>query len=499
MNNYTGYRIVLGIVSLLSAALILVFSGCTITPSSEPSTTTTPSTTSPATSTQLPSSGTQQQTPTSPVITSVTPPTALIGSRVTLNSTEYVVFAWNDLGMHCANPTYDKAVLLPPYNNVWAQVIKRGNPPQIVTSGLVVEYKIINNTYSYGKQSYGQFWDNVKKLFGIDLNKNTGLNLVDPNVNNGLSGTMVMKEDHFEANGIPVTPINDDGSWNPYQIGQLTVKDSSGRTVAQTDATIPVSDEINCSQCHGVDAFQDVLEKHDKNVGTNLVNQKPVLCASCHGDPALGSPKTTQGKYLSDAIHGFHSTVSPKPACYACHPGEVTECSRSLAHTSANGNCTTCHGDLAQISGSIKTGRIPWAEEPKCVTCHSGVAEVDTQSTLYRNAMGHGDVYCAACHSSPHAMIPTNILSDNYQALQYQGAAKTIGSCGACHSNSRGEDGLEDFVEKHAGIDPEIANSCAICHTSVPSNTSLWPHSFEWTATQGTGNLEDSGEGDERD
>ena len=37
----------------------------------------------------------------------------------------YVVFAWNDLGMHCANPTYDKAVLLPPYNTLWVQVVKR--------------------------------------------------------------------------------------------------------------------------------------------------------------------------------------------------------------------------------------------------------------------------------------------------------------------------------------------------------------------------------------
>ena len=44
-------------------------------------------------------------------------------------SARYVVLAWNDLGMHCLNPTYDTAVILPPYNTVWAQVIQRGNPP----------------------------------------------------------------------------------------------------------------------------------------------------------------------------------------------------------------------------------------------------------------------------------------------------------------------------------------------------------------------------------
>src|SRR5665648_772758 len=52
----------------------------------------------------------------------------------------YVVFAWNDLGMHCLNPSYDKLVILPPYNNLMVQVIKKGKIPEIITSGLSVEY-----------------------------------------------------------------------------------------------------------------------------------------------------------------------------------------------------------------------------------------------------------------------------------------------------------------------------------------------------------------------
>ena len=282
-----------------------------------------------------------------------------------------MVFAWNDLGMHCANPTYDSAVILPPYNTIRAQVLKRGNPPQIVTEGVTVEYRIVNNTYSYGKGSYSQFWDNAKILFGADLAKNTGLNLSDPNVHNGLSGTMAKKTDLFEAVGIPLTPIDDSNTWNPYQVAEITVKDASGKVVAQTRTMAPISDEINCAKCHGSDAFNDILTKHDAKNGTDLQNQKPVLCASCHGDPALGSPKTNP-KYLSDAVHGFHSTLASPPACYDCHPGKTTQCSRSLAHTSADGNCTSCHGDLKQVSGSIESGRIPWVNEPQCVTCHSG-------------------------------------------------------------------------------------------------------------------------------
>ena len=244
-------------------------------------------------------------------------------TQVDVMQSGYVVFAWNDLGMHCANPSYDTAVILPPYNTVWAQVVKRGSPPQVVTQGITVDYKILNNTYSYGKGAYGQFWDNSEKLFGASVEKNKGLNLKDPNVHNGLSGAMALTSDHFEAVGIPLTPIDDSNNWNAYQVAQITVKDSAGNVIAQTETMAPVSDEINCAKCHGTDAFNDLLKKHDKKEGTNLVNSKPVLCASCHGDPALGAPKTKDVKYLSDAVHGFHSTVSKPPACYDCHPGRI--------------------------------------------------------------------------------------------------------------------------------------------------------------------------------
>ena len=74
--------------------------------------------------------------------------------NVPATSAAYIVVAWNDLGMHCLNPSYDTAVILPPYNTVWAQVLKRGNPPQVVTSGVTVSYRILNNTTSQGKDSF---------------------------------------------------------------------------------------------------------------------------------------------------------------------------------------------------------------------------------------------------------------------------------------------------------------------------------------------------------
>ena len=108
-----------------------------------------------------------------------------------------------------------------------------------------------------------------------------------------LSGDMTLSGDHYIAEGIPVVPVNDNGTWNPFQVAEITVKDSSGTVLTQTQATVPTSDEINCAKCHGsatVNAFDDILAKHDSKHGTTLsaAANKPVLCASCHPSPALG-------------------------------------------------------------------------------------------------------------------------------------------------------------------------------------------------------------------
>ncbi len=399
---------------------------------------------------------------------------------------DYSVFAWNDLGMHCLNPTYDKLVILPPYNNLLVQVVKRGDPPAIVISGITVSYKLLNNTTSYNKRAYGGFWDNSLKLFAVTLTHNIGLK------GNGVTGDMTLSDDHYIAEGIPVVPVDDNNTWNPYQVAEITVTDGSGNVLAQTQATVPTSDEINCAKCHGsatVDAFDDILTKHDAAHSTNLsvAASKPVLCASCHPSPALGIMTGPQ-MYLSRALHGSHATRNA--SCYDCHPGTTTKCNRSLAHNGNNatdGNCITCHGDMANVAATIASGRIPWASEPACATCHTGVTGVSTGTALYRNSTGHGGMYCTSCHGSPHAMYPSRETTDNYQSKQYQGFTskiKSIGSCGVCHSSSRGEEGnISEFAEVHGGLNPEKAIGCRACHTSVPTNTAGWPHSYTWKNT----------------
>ena len=396
-------------------------------------------------------------------------------------SADYVVFAWNDLGMHCLNPSYDELVILPPYNNVNVQVVKRGNPPSIVTGGVTVEYRFVNNTTSSNKRAYGGFWTNFTALFGGTAPaRDIGM------TGTPLSGLMTLKADHFVAEGIPVVPVDDAGKWDPLQVIEVKVKDKSNTVIATTEAAVPTSDEINCAKCHSegtTSAFANILKKHDSKEGTNLANQKPVLCSKCHGSPALGTTGFgSSGKYLSQALHGYHAKKDA--SCYDCHPGTLTKCSRSKAHmsSSGDGNCITCHGDLASMASAVKSGsRIPWVNEPKCGSCHSSTTGLETGSVLFRNSKGHGDLYCSACHGSPHAMYPSTEAKDNYQPNQYQGSKiKSIGSCGVCHKDSRGEGAGSDFTKKHGGTNPKHENTCHVCHTVVPATTASWPHAYSW-------------------
>lgn len=408
-------------------------------------------------------------------------------------SMAYIVLAWSDQGMPFFNPTFDKDVLLPPYTSLRAQVVRRGDPPEIVTTGITLEYSILDNTYSYGKMTppteedplriYAGFWDNSLDLFGVDLAIDTGLNFADPGVHYGLTGAMALKGDRFEVDGVPVVPIKDDGTWEPYQVAEIVVRDSTTLVeLARTRATVPVSDEISCATCHGrtynEEEVLSVLEEHDEGQGTSFAAEGlPVLCADCHGSPALGQAEVgSSGYYLSQAIHGLHATTAA--ACYDCHPGAETKAHRSTAHTSDTGSCTTCHGTLTTIATSITAGRIPWSGMPKCSGCHTFVAEVDTGEDPARNGTGHGGLSCSACHGTPHAQVPSNEEEDHYAFDQYQGKALALGSCRVCHARSKGG-GLMEIVLAHGGGEP---TSCTVCHTAPirTTNPADFPHRFQW-------------------
>lgn len=357
-----------------------------------------------------------------------------------LTSSGMVVFAYNDLGMHCMNQDFSEFMILPPYNTLHAQVIDRSSEdPVIVQTGITVSYTFPSNTTSVGKTN---FWSYAQTLFGLasPLAADTGLS------GNKLAGTMASQASagrtDWAVTGIPITPLDDDGSENPYPLALVTVS-FGGTPLAQTQAVAPVSWEISCNLCHsasGITTATHILRAHDRLHGTTLEQHKPVTCGACHGQPELGLSGVTGRPNLSHAVHSAHAsrmaTAGLDVDCYACHPGMRTQCLRDV-HYSRGYTCHECHGGISDVADA---SRIPWQTEPRCDDCHPLYPRIgaafEQANTLYRNSKGHHGIHCETCHGSPHAITPTVKAEDNLQAIVAQGAAGTISKCTVCHSET---------------------------------------------------------------
>ena len=70
------------------------------------------------------------------------------------------------------------------------------------------------------------------------------------------------------------------------------------------------------------------------------------------------------------------------------------------------------------------------------------------------------------------------------QYQPYSKSPKSLGSCGTCHDNSRGEEGdISEYEEVHGTDKPEEINGCFICHTAVYNTRDQWPHGYTWKNT----------------
>ncbi len=346
----------------------------------------------------------------------------------------HVVLSWNDLGMHCMNQYHADFSVLPPFNNLVAQVIRRGDAqtlPQVVTTGVGVTYSIPGNTTSVTKTD---FWTYAPALFGVSLPPDIGL------TGKGLTGTLDATGSIFEAKGIPLTPFTDAAPTveNPYQQALVIARDGNGIELARSTPVVPVSVEINCvsSGCHS--SINSILNSHERVTGFDPA-VRPILCAKCHASPALGTTGNSEAGYFSRRIHDAHSfmdqSMSGVTECYKCHPGPNTQCLRGAMNQRHGLTCQDCHGNMRNVANTISNGRIPWVNEPACGTCHlPQYAEPTGQ--LFRNSTGHGGVACEGCHGSTHADFPAREAADNANSIALQGHAGVIGDCVVCHGTT---------------------------------------------------------------
>jgi len=349
--------------------------------------------------------------------------------------TAATVLAANDLGMHCMDKEFSVFSILPPFNVVNCQVVKRdiaGRPYLADDAEAEVFYDAIDdtsgstNSYSTGKTA---FWQYANDLFGAALQNGEGLTGLympkdDPQSRGSQPMEYNLQREWFSAEGIPITPTDDTFNTNAYPLMRIIARDAvDGDIIGELDVVVPVATETDCQNCHRTGAIAapvpgnwanladkeveskiNILKLHDAQQRTNLEGAQPVLCAQCHYSPALdlsgtGPAGDQIGKpNFSKVMHEYHGelvennnpvfppTGPVEDTCYQCHPGNITQCQRGAMKTGGM-DCNDCHGDMLAVGGKfpLEQGgsidgtndggtRRPWLDLPRCQSCHTGDA-----------------------------------------------------------------------------------------------------------------------------
>lgn len=460
------------------------------------------------------------------------------------------LIGWNNLGMHCMDDDYSVFSILPPYNTVDCQLLDTQGHLVTDPTGLVVTYEAVAdpdgsiNTSSIGKTN---FWDYSPVLFNAPLPPDYGLPFPAGNPGRNMPGPTNQPQEMgyaaamkwFEAAGVPITPVDDAGQFNPYPLMRLTAKTTGGTVLATTDVVLPVSTEMDCRKCHSSgsgdaakpaggwvnepDSARDhrlnILRLHDRHLHTQPYDDAlaakgyppegleasvrdhdhPVLCAACHASEALGAASFPDVNSLTRSMHSKHAEViapntgmslnniANRSSCYQCHPGSETRCLRGAmgsavaADGSAAMQCQSCHGTMSQVGAANRTG---WLDEPNCQQCHTGSATQNNGQLRYTTAFeSNGSPRVPV--SQMFATNPNTPLADKslYRFSKGHGGLQ----CSACHGSTHAEfpashrnDNRQNITAQgHAGT----RSNCTSCHVSMPATVSGGPHGMHPTGT----------------
>ncbi|WP_028585911.1 cytochrome ubiquinol oxidase subunit I [Desulfogranum mediterraneum] len=407
---------------------------------------------------------------------------------------DYVLLAWSTTGMHSLSDGFDFWALQPPASTIRAQLIRRGETPELVSEEVNLLYRLEPAFLDPAARS--SFWENAQSLFAASPADNIGLS------GSPLQGMMSPEEGSFTAEQLPILPYPDGGGFDPYPMVTIEARDPAGRVLATTRVAAPVSTEMGCYQCHGgqwrvdkraglsAETAANVLAIHDRLSQTELLaaaeQGAPRSCRSCH--PARLDSDGGDGQLLSlsASIHGFHAHFLRERgagACGLCHPSSPDGASQSFrgVHDAIGLDCTSCHGQLEDhalgllkaeaLEGKARAAalakglapqtvenpdeivaRQPWVNQPDCLNCHQEFEQPETDTSfnqwtaaedqLYRNRSDESSaLFCQACHAAAHGEYPAandyGQLVHNLQPLQYQGNTLPLGSelnCALCHT-----------------------------------------------------------------
>jgi hypothetical protein len=455
-----------------------------------------------------------------------------------LNAASAALVGWSGQGVNeTAGTDFSVFSLHPPGSTVRAQLMIGGllvtnDADVLVTYEAVADSAGSINTTSMGK---GNFADYAEALYGRALLPDEGLSgfSMPGVVNEPELMTFDAAQNWFVAEGIPITPYDDEGRKNSYPMMRLVARNIAGAELASTDIAVPVSDGLDCRACHASgsqsvarpnggwvwdcdpdrDYKLNVLQKHDdRHLGSGTYsnalreagydnaglfvsatrNHKPVLCVRCHASNIVPGSGVEGMRPLTQLIHAKHSYVSdPKrglplsffndsSVCLQCHAGPEARYLRGAHRQSVNADgslamqCQSCHGNLLDVG---RTGRQGWREQPDCQSCHTGTAMQNNGQIRYSTVFsspGHvrqaGNQTFATQPNTPAPGL------DLFSHSQGHGGLK----CAACHGPAHGE---WPSVEPNENVQSERLQDnsgsllrCTACHTTTPTSVAGGPH-----------------------
>ena len=436
-------------------------------------------------------------------------------------SASYALIAWSELGMHCMDgKDYSIFSVLPPYNVIHAQLIRKGEPPVRVTSGVTITYQATGDTrgsFNSFSSSKTNFWTYVKPLFLVDEPPETGLAGYKTQSKVPQPLSFNSKEGYWEAVGIPTVPYDDKGNANAYPMALLVAKGPGGQILATAKIVLSVSDEMSCKNCHASgsdpvampaggwvnnpDPLKDpklnILKKHDdrwpisqylgdlqkmgwtyqSSLYQTAVSGTPVLCAACHSDNALGLPGLNGIGSLSSDAHTLHGPqINPatgktldqatddQGSCYLCHPGLITKCKRGEMNKVL---CSNCHGVVSHVGDP---SRNPWYVEPSCQMCHNNSKRFQSAFTSKGIWRQTNDQTFA---TNPNVPLPG---TDLYRFSSGHGTVFCSGCHGSPHAEFRTLEANDNVYPRALQGYPFKIMECTVCHTKVGASANGGPH-----------------------
>ncbi len=395
------------------------------------------------------------------------------------------------------------------------------------------------NTTSAGKTN---FWAYIAPLFGVTLPTDAGL--VGHNMPGAANVPQSMIFDAglnwFIAEGIPITPYDDQHAKNYYPMMKVSARNSSGAVLASTNIVLPVSDEMDCRACHAsgpattkatpaagwvfdADLQRDyrfnILRLHDdRQLGSAAyasalqtrgyraeglyatatgdpnknIPPKAILCAACHRSEALVNSGLAGVPPLTQSIHSLHAGVEDptngqtldstanRSACYRCHPGSETRCLRGTMGNSVavdGSMAVQCQNCHGQMSAVGAVTRTGWLNEPACQNCHTGTAVTNSGQIRYTSALlSTGALRPAA--DATFATTPNTPVAP-YNLYRFSAGHGGL-QCSACHGSTHAEypsSHPNDNVQSVA-LQGHVGTlgECTACHGTSPSTTNGGPH-----------------------